>query len=377
LINVKIALSLVNAETRLVSELQTKLAAEFRHQGKACVEMGSALYADLCERVAVDVETGGLCWSVLESHAHLRFGLALPLRFLGGVHRLVHLGRAPELTAQYPSVGGVPNDDLWPAFLRVVDRERAEVVAALDRDVQTNEVGRSAALSEGFRVIQTRTQRPLELREIGTSGGLNLGLDMFAYVDAERFGGDSSSPLRIVDRWRGAVGPSLVDLNIVDRAGCDPNPIDPTSPDGRATLLGFLWPDQTERIERTAAAIAIASKTRARIEKANADEWLTSELEHRTPGLATVVFHSIVWQYIDKAERQRITEIVEAAGSGSTAANPLAWLRFEPHEPDRECAAMTLRLWDGAANTGAVDELALAGFHGQWVEMRSTVFKSG
>jgi hypothetical protein len=352
-----------------MSELQTKLAAEFRHQGSACAEMNSALYAELCDRVAVDVELGGLCWSVLESHAHLRFGLALPLRFLGGVHRLMHLGRAPELAAHYPSGGGTPKDELWPAFLRVVDRERAEVVGALDRDVQTNEVGRSAALSEGFRAIQTRTQRPLALREIGTSGGLNLGLDMFAYVDGERTGGDPSSALRIVDRWRGMVRPTLVDLNIVDRAGCDPNPIDPTSPNGRATLLGFLWPDQTERIDRTAAAIAIASKAGSRIEKANADEWLERELAARPGSAATVVFHSIVWQYIDKAERERITAIIEGVGEEASAERPLAWLRFEPREPERECAALTLRLWDGEASAGAVEEMAIAGFHGQWVEL--------
>jgi hypothetical protein len=356
-----------------MGELQTKLAAEFRHQGKACAEMNSALYADLCERVAVDVESGGLCWSVLESHAHLRFGLALPLRFLGGVHRLMHLGRAPDLAAQYPSGGGTPNYELWPSFLRVVLREQAEVVAALDRDVQTNEVGRSAALSEGFRSIQTRTQRPLALREIGTSGGLNLGLDMFAYVDGDRIGGDPHSALRIADRWRGAVRPSLVDLNIVDRAGCDPNPIDATSPDGRATLLGFLWPDQTERIERTAAAIGIASTTQARIEKANADGWLARELAARPANATTVVFHSIVWQYIDKAERARITEVIETAGREASAERPLAWLRFEPREPDRECAAVTLRLWDGRGNVGEVgevEELAISGFHGQWVELR-------
>lgn len=364
-----------------MSELQMKLAAEFRHQGEACAEMNSVLYADLCERVALDVESGGLCWSVLESHAHLRFGLALPLRFLGGVHRLVHLGRAPELAAQYPSAGGTPNDELWPSFLRVVDRERMEVVAALDRDVQTNEVGRSAALSEGFRAIQTRTQRRLVLREIGTSAGLNLGLDMFAYVDGERIGGDPSSALRIVDRWRGEVKSSLADLDIVDRAGCDPNPIDPTSPDGRATLLGFLWPDQTERIERTAAAIAIASKSMARIEKANADRWLAQELAARsrsatsetmseTTSETTVVFHSIVWQYIDKAERERITAIIEKAGEEASDEGPLAWLRFEPREPDRDCAALTLRLWDGGESVGEVEELAISGFHGQWVEIR-------
>ena len=34
-------------------------------------------------------------------------GSALALRFLGAVHRIVLDGRAPDLAALYPSVGGV------------------------------------------------------------------------------------------------------------------------------------------------------------------------------------------------------------------------------------------------------------------------------
>lgn len=351
------------------NDLQDKVAVEFRHQGQACAQIGSALYAELCKFVAHDIESRGPCWSVLESHAHLRFGLALPLRFLGGVHRLVHLGRAPELAEQYPSTGGTPSELLWPAFLAVLHRERAEVVAALGRDVQTNEVVRTSALSEGLRAIQTRTGLPISLREIGTSGGLNLRMDRFAYIDGERVGGDPASALQIVDRWRGPVRPSFSPLNIVDRAGCDPSPIDPISPEGRATLLGFLWPDQTDRNERTSAAIEIAINTPVRIERANADSWLEAELAHTRSGVVTVVFHSIVWQYIDKAERERIRATLERAGQRAGLESPLAWLQFEPRQPDRSCAALTLQLWDGTTLVPTPVELATAGFHGEWVEL--------
>ncbi len=354
----------------MTDDLQTKLAGEFRHQAKACREIGSPLYADLCELVAADIESGGVCWSVLKSHAHVRFGLAIPLRFLGGVHRLVQLGRAPELAAQYPSVGGTPTERLWPAFCDVMGRERDEVVAALDRDVQTNEVVRSAALSEGLRAIQARTGLPLSLREVGTSAGLNLQMDRFAYVDGDRIGGDPASRLRIVDRWRGSKRPSLADLDIVDRAGCDPNPIDPSTAEGRATLLGFLWPDQLDRRERTLAAIDLATAHPSRIERANAEAWLGTELAKLTEGVVTVVFHSIVWQYIDKDERTRITALMEATGKGATAQSPMAWLRFEPRESDRSCAALTLRLWDGSTDDAEPIELAISGFHGEWVELR-------
>lgn len=353
----------------MTTEQQTKVAGEFRFQSNACAKIGSPLYAELCERVAHDVEEGGSCWSVLAPFADLRFGLALPLRFLGGVHRLAHLGLAAELAAQYPSTGGTPTDQLWASFLEVIAREEAEVVAALDRDVQTNEVVRTSALSEGLRSIQAKTGRALALREIGTSAGLNLRMDRFAYVDGDRTGGDPSSPLRIVDRWRGATRPSLAPLTIADRAGCDPNPIDASTADGRATLLGFLWPDQVDRLDRTSAAIAIAAESPARIERANAEPWLARELDGRAEGVVTVVFHSIVWPYIDKTERKRITELIEDAGANVAPQSPLAWMRFEVQEPNRSCAALTLRIWDGRDEQGAERELATAGFHGEWVEL--------
>ena len=355
-------------ETNSNFEAQTKVAAEFRYQGQTCADMGSPLYAELCSRIASDVEAGGPCWTTIAPRADLRFGLALPLRFLGGVHRLGHLGRATELSGQYPSLGGRLAGDLWSAFLAVVERESIEITAALDRDVQTNEVGRSAALSEGLRAIQSTTGLPLSLLEIGASGGLNLRLDHFTYVDGDRSRGGDGGNLQIADRWRGLNRPQLGALNIVDRLGCDPNPIDPTTSEGRATLLGFLWPDQLERIARTDAAIAIAKRVPATVVKAHADTWIDEQLAQKR-STATVVYHSIVWQYIDRDERTRITERIESSGAATSASSPIAWLSFEPRQPDRKCAALTLRLWDGGDHNGEPQILAISGFHGEWVEL--------
>jgi hypothetical protein len=358
-----------------IPDPKMKVAQEFRHQGTACGAMGSALYAELCERIADDVTNGGICWEALESHAHLRFGLALPLRFLGGVHQLGHLGRAPELARHYPSLGATDRDsgdDLWAAFCAVVSREGEALARSLDRGVQTNEVVRSSALIEGLRAIEGLLGLPLALREVGTSGGLNLRMDQFAYVDGDRVGGDSLSALRIVDRWRGPTRPTLAPVRIVDRAGCDPAPIDPLTPEGRATLLSFLWPDQTDRAQRLNAAIDIAARLPARIEAAHADEWVLLELAKRANGTATVIFHSIVWQYIDKDERDRIAKTIEASGAEATPESPIAWLSFEPSE-SRDSAALDLRLWDGGLHTGERRCLALCGFHGEWVELLETM----
>jgi hypothetical protein len=358
-----------------------KVAAEFHFQSGTCADIGSAIYGDLCLQIArsLEAEDGGPLWPVLESHAHLRFGLAVPLRFLGAVHRLALNGDAPNLSRHYPSCGGEPGPTLWQDFVDTVTLHATTVRSGLDAGVQTNEVVRSSALFEAFGVATSRSALPLALREIGCSGGLNLRLDKYRYVDGDREyladepdaarstnNGSGGLTVDIVDRWQGK-RPHLTPIIVASRAGCDPAPVDPTTPEGRLLLTGFLWPDQTDRIARTKAALDLAERFEARIDRAHADKWVAQELDSRESGLCTVFFHSIVWQYIDKDERARITETFERTGATATAERPVAWISFEPREPDRECVAVILRYWDGVSHAGEPELLATAGFHGQWV----------
>ena len=68
--------------------------------------MGSSMYGDVLQRVAADVEAGGVFAAILAGHENDSGRLALPLRLLGGLHRLVLDGRAPALRRWYPSAGG-------------------------------------------------------------------------------------------------------------------------------------------------------------------------------------------------------------------------------------------------------------------------------
>ncbi len=353
-------------ECMTTPELRTKLSEEFAFQVGGCETIGSPLYADLCRFGAQDVESGGPVWQTMTDHAHLRFGLASPLRFLAALHRSALRGDVPDLARHYPSCGGTPGPSLRRDFLRAVVEQQPRLAAELDWGVQTNEVVRTSALYPGLAHIAKRAGRPVSLREIGASSGLNLRLDHFRYAQDGWSIGDPSSPVAILDRW-GDRTPPPYEAAIVDRAGCDPEPIDPTTDDGALHLLGFLWPDQLDRRERALAAIQIARTIPARVDRANAEAWLVHELAQRSEGAVTVIMHSIVWQYIDKEERTRITELVESVGASATPDAPLAWLSFEPHQPDRAHAALLLRYWDGEAGDGTLTLLAECGFHGQWV----------
>lgn len=335
------------------------LADTLEHQRRACLRAGSALYARLIEAVAADVAAGGACAEILGPHERDPFASALPLRFLGSVHRLVLEGRAPALAAHYPSVGGDPGPTLVADFLTTVAEARGDIEARLDDGVQTNEVGRSAALAPGYVTVARRSGLPLRILEIGASGGLNLRWDHYWYDTGATTFGDPASPVRFVRSWTGP-GPLpdlALDVEVVERAGCDRNPIDVTTDDGRLTLRAYLWPDQVDRRTRLEAAFAVAARVPATVEAADLGAWLEERLAEPVEGVATVVVHSIVWQYVSPEARDRMRAALVRAGERAAPRAPVAWLRFEPAG-----AVGDLRLtwWPGGDET----VLATAEYHG-------------
>ena len=98
-------------------EDRAKLLATVRRQGAGFAgwgALGSPFYAGLCDELAVDVERDGPVARVIAPFGDAEFEAAYVLRLLGGVHRMVLAGAAPDLAAHYPSVGG--DGDAHAAF---------------------------------------------------------------------------------------------------------------------------------------------------------------------------------------------------------------------------------------------------------------------
>ncbi len=308
---------------------------------------------------ADDTEAGGPCGDVLAGHEADPIGSVPALRLMAAVHRLVLRGRAPDLGRHYPSAGGDAGaGDAWPDFRATVADHAVELRELIERPVQTNEVGRSAALLGGFLHVVDSTGLPLRLLEIGCSAGLNLRWHRWFY-DAGAAGawGDPDSPVRLGDRFDPAP-PLGAAAEVVERRGCDAQPLDLASDAHRETLLACTWPDQVERFAQLGAALDVAARDPVAIDRAAAGEWLERRLAAPVPGAATVVFQSLVLQYLDDAERARVRDVIEAAGAAATAAAPLAWLRMEP---GGELADVRLRTWPGGEDA----LVARAGYHGR------------
>lgn len=328
-------------------------------QADACRAAGSGLYEQVLRAALSDLEAGGVCARVLDDRQEDPFGSALALRFLGAVHRIALEGRAPALAALYPSTGGDPSaGDPATAFLATVAEHEGELRSRLANAVQTNEVGRSAALVGGYVEIARRFRLPLRVREIGASAGLNLRFDRYCYDTGAQVAGDPGSPLRFEGFWEPPLPDLAGELVVVDRRGCDRNPLDPTAEADRITLLSFVWPDQVARLDRLRAALAIAQRVPVEVDHADATDWVRDQLAHRAPGVVTVVVHSIVLQYLSPARRRDLRATITDAGRRATAGAPVAWLRMEPATDD--AAELRLTLWPG----GEERLLGTAGYHG-------------
>jgi hypothetical protein len=319
------------------------------------------LYAALFEGLAADHAAGGLTAELLDGVTTTPLHDALPLRFAGAAHRLALAGLAPALADMYPSCGGSWNgSDPTALFLDVVRSRRDMVVAGLRRNVQTNEVGRAVVLQASMCWISEHFGLPLRTLEVGASGGLLSNWADYAYDTGITSGGDPASRLRFGPEWYRSPPPPIAhEVAVVDRAASDVAPIDAATDDGRLTMLSFVWPDQSDRLERLRAAIDVAHRQRIDVERADAGRWLTERLVQPLPtGVVTVVFHSIVWQYLPPDTRRELRSAIERAAIGASVSRPLVWLRMEP--ATREHADVRATVWPG----GREHHLADVGYHG-------------
>jgi hypothetical protein len=292
---------------------------------------------------------------VLHGHEEDQGPSALALRLAGAVHRLVLEGKAPGLAPYYPSVGGIADADAaWPEFRDTVEAHADEIRRLIETPPQTNEVGRAAVLVGALLRLTSSYRMPIRLLEVGASAGLNMCVDRFAFdLGDGRVVGDVSSAVVLREPWAAPQSswPPGNAVEIAERRGCDAHPVELTTT-GELLLLSYVWPDQMVRIERLRSAFALASQMGVVVERASAIDFLSRELAGVHPGVVTVVWHSVLWQYLGKEERETLLAVLAEAGSRATPNAPLAHIAFEPVRPtpDRRYAFLASEtVWPGGA----------------------------
>lgn len=340
----------------------------FTLQAGWCDRLGSPLSARMLLIARDDIAAGGIMDSITAAFDDDPVRSAMSLRLLGGVHRLVLMGRAPRLARHFPSVGGIPNPkSLADDLISTATDHGPYLAESLSVAPQTNESGRSAALFPAMCTAVAPRGGRIRLLEIGASGGLNLMLDKFRYELGDWVWGPASETATIRAEWTGSYPPDPGPLEVVSRRGCDVQPLDVTDPEQCLTLLSFIWADQDQRFERMRAAIEVARRSPPVIDRADAGDWLANRLsEDMAEATTTVVQQSVMWQYLHEGTRDGVRHALEHAGRSATKDAPLVHITFEPGTriSERGGFAITVTKWP----SGESAILGNAQAHGAWVE---------
>jgi hypothetical protein len=193
----------------------------------------------------------------------------------------------------------------WPAI----------AAEAETRSTQTNEVGRCALLLPVLAALP----QPLALLEVGTSAGLNLYPDRYAY----RYGAATlgTSPLVLDCDATGLTPPTRLPT-VAWRGGIDLNPLDVTDPADLSWLLALTWPEHEHRRTRLRLAADILATDKPHLVRGDLVDDLPA-LAAQAPADATlVVFHTSVLYYVPAPRRAAFADLL----ADLLATRPGHWL---------------------------------------------------
>jgi hypothetical protein len=288
---------------------------------------------------------------------------AIVLRLIGGLHALYRQGISGGLKGIFE--GTVSDPVAVVGVLRATVRDHDAFLSPwLDGPPQTNEAGRSAGLMTGLLHLAERFGPRIELLEIGSSAGLNLLIDRYAFDLGGVRKVPAGAPVTIAPEWRGATPPD-VPIAIESVRGVDVAPVDVNDPAAAERLASYVWIDAAERLERIERGIAMIRDRGVALERGDAADWVEARLaEPQAEGTTRVLMHSVVWQYLPPPTRSRIREAMDAAGARATEARRLGWVMMEPNR-DLHRHEVRVRGWPGVR---PMELVALTHAHGAWVE---------
>jgi hypothetical protein len=228
---------------------------------------------------------------------------------LGFLDTLPPAKRQPNLlfaVARY--LLGAPAD--CSALRKLVRDRRDELAAAMrTKRTQTNEPARCATLLPALALLP----QPVALLEVGASAGLTLLPDRYSYdYNGRRLTGtDPDAPVLACD----ARGPVPIPAGVPDvswRAGLDLNPLDVTKDADVRWLECLLWPGETGREERLAAAVEAARRDPPPVHRGDLLTDVARLAGQAPPGATLVVYHSAVLAYLSMPQRVRFAAVVAA-----------------------------------------------------------------
>ena len=344
-----------------------KLIQRFEWNARHVIEDPTALYFRLSRELIGD---GKLL--VLASHVPPH--QPAPNLFFSAVHYLLmrqdpaRVGSSPPspLRDFFPDLTTLPDtySDPYPAFREFCLTHASEIRKLLEtRRVQVNEIGRCAYFLPAFQYVAQRVSgEPFALIEVGSSAGLNLFWDEYAYdYGEEMMYGPRNSEIRLHCKLRGEKRPRLyADFpEVTIRFGIDLHPNDVLDEDAMLWLRALVWPEQIERAKRLEKAIVHARKRPPLLIEGDALNVVPRALDAIARETPIVLFHSFVLNQFSTQARARYAALLTERSAGRLIYD----VSLEPKEWPAPLVLTTYQ--DGKVSE---KQLAVCDHLGRWME---------
>lgn len=273
---------------------------------KECAD-SSRLYENLSYEIAKDD-------SILELASHIPQDQPKPNLLFASVQYLLNSCNSTELRSFYPSfVSNAKNpEEAFPHFKDFCLEHWDTLISLFQTKlVQTNEVRRCAYLYPIFTDIYAKHNKPLTLIEIGTSAGLQLGLDQYAYqYNGDNIIGKSDSKVLIESTNKGDTLPDSIKTPpiISKRIGIDLHTNNVKNKDDVEWLNALIWPEHADRRKLFNAAINVIQNLEIELIDGNAVELLEDIVQQVDPDSIICVFHTHVANQIPLEQKERLVQ---------------------------------------------------------------------
>ncbi|WP_319004422.1 DUF2332 domain-containing protein [Halobacillus litoralis] len=293
------------------------LQQKFKNFGLLECEGSSPFYQSLSLKIAEDDQ-------LLQLADRTQEGQPVPNMFFGAVHYLLMKGYDHPLRQFYPSLVSHPRpeQEAFPPFKSFCLENKRDILSLLkQKRVQTNEVGRCAYLYPIFCYIQQKANQKLALIEIGTSAGLQLLCDRYAYsYGGESVYGNPSSSLTISSKVRRGTFPAFLTQPpvIAERVGVDLHINDLSKKEDELWLKALIWPEHSDRRENFEQAVRHWLAAPPELREGDGVNEIT-ELSADIPSdRALCIFHTHVANQIPENAKKELLHNIEKIGRTRT-----------------------------------------------------------
>lgn len=293
-------------------------AAGFRAHEEVFRRMRASLFSEFSRQAAEDPEMLAL--------AVVGMDAAAPAHLFSAVHYLLLRDSGDPLARHFATIDPdpLPPEGAYPKLVSFCRAHKEELRELLEtRTVQTTYAERCRALLAPMGVVAREAGEPLNLIEIGCSGGVLLAFDKFAYkLNDQGLVGSPDAPLLLEGELHG--GPELFIPKIGKRTGIDLHTIDVSSEDERRWLLALCFPELRDEQERLAKALDVVAQTDIRLMEGDALLHLPAALAD-TPD-PVCVYHSACIFYWPAEARTKLHEMLLEA----SRTRPIWRIAIEP-----------------------------------------------